>query len=59
MNEIEYIHKICTIYVTPPNDTKKVKELLKNTNFLITANYDDNGKFRYEVFEHERDTVPV
>lgn len=50
------LHKICTIYVTPPNDAKKVDDLLKNTDFYITTGYNDNGKFRYEVFEYEGDT---
>lgn len=50
------LHKICTIYATPPNDAKKVDELLKNTDFYITTGYNDNGKFRYEVFEYEGDT---
>lgn len=45
------LRKICTIYATPPGDTKKVDELLKNTDFYIATGYDDNVKFRYEVFE--------
>lgn len=52
INDVEK-HKICTIYATPPNDTKKVDELLKNTGFHIATGYDDNGKFRYEVFEKD------
>lgn len=48
---MEYLHKVCEIYVSPPNDTKTVIDVLKNTDFLVSSGCDDNGNHKYEVFE--------
>ena len=48
---MEYLHKICEIYVTPQKDSKKVLEMLKNTGFLVSEVLCDNGKFKFEIFE--------
>ena len=48
---MEYLHKICEIYVTPPNDSKKVLEMLINTEFLVSESCDKDGRFKFEVFE--------
>lgn len=48
---MEYLHKICEIYVTPPNNSKKVLEMLINTEVLVSEVWCDNGKFKFEVFE--------
>lgn len=48
---MEHLHKVCEIYVTPPNDSKKVLEMLINTGFLIAECWDKDGRFKFEVFE--------
>lgn len=48
---MEHLHKVCEIYVTPPNDSKKVLEMLINTGFLISECWDKDGRFKFEVFE--------
>ena len=48
---MEYLRKICEIYVTPPNDSKKVLEMLINTGFLVAECWDKDGRFKFEVFE--------
>ena len=47
----KYLHKLCEIYVTPPDDTKKVLEILANANVLISECWDKDGRFKFEVFE--------
>lgn len=49
--KMEYLHKVCEIYVSPPDDTKKVIDVFKNTDFLVSSGRDDNGNHKYEVFE--------
>lgn len=49
------LHKICEIYVTPPNDTKKVIEQFKETDYYISCGYDESGHFKYEIFEKEEE----
>lgn len=49
----KYLHKLCEIYVTPPDDTKKVLEILANANVLISECWDKDGRFKFEVFEEE------
>ena len=46
-----YIHKLCEIYATPPNDTKKVLEMLANADILISECWDKDGRFKFEIFE--------
>ena len=48
------LHKICEIYVTPPNDSKKVIEMLINPEFLVSGYYDRDGRFKFEVFEKDQ-----
>ena len=50
---MKYLHKICEIYATPPNDSKRIIEILKNTGFFIAEMWDDKGKFKFEVFEND------
>lgn len=49
---MKYLYKICTIYVTPPNDTERVLSLLKDTFYYVAEGYDENGKFKYDVFDY-------
>ena len=54
---MELMHKICEIYVMPPNDSKKVLGMLVNTGFLVSEVWCDNGKFKFEVFEKNPNEV--
>ena len=47
----KYIHKLCEIYVSPPNDSKKVLEILANADVFISDCWDKDGRFKFEVFE--------
>ena len=50
-HRMEKLHKLCEIYVTPPDDTKKVLEVLINTGFFVAEIWCDDGKFKFEIFE--------
>lgn len=50
---MEYLHKICEIYAMPPNDTRKVLDILIGTGLLVSECWDKDGRFKFEVFEKD------
>ena len=48
---MEYLHKICEIYVTPQSDSEKVLKMLINADILISESWEKDGRFKFEIFE--------
>lgn len=48
---MKMVHKVCVIHATPPNNTTKVREMLRDTDYVVSEGYDDDGEYRFEVFE--------
>lgn len=44
------LHKICDVYVTPPNDIRVI-ESLKDEDIYIAEDYDTNGKYKITLYE--------
>ena len=48
---MKMIHKICVIHADQPNNTTKVREMLRNTDYIVSEGYDNDGEYQFEVFE--------